>query len=402
MVQTVYDVTTAGARHAPAIGAPGRPWLDYAGLRKLVDATIAALNGAGIGRDDRVAIVVPNGPEMAASFIAVAAGCAAAPLDPAGSADQFAAWLADLAPKAVIVRQGLDSPVRAAAAKAGVPLIELVVRPGAPSGQFTLDVGKLAPGKAGKSGPARGPEISLVLYTSGTTTRPRIVPLSVSNLAASARHIGTALALTPRDRCLNVMPLFHVQGLVAAVLSSLGAGAAVSCTPGFDAPRFLAWLEEVEPSWYSAVPAMHQALLARLGRDAEIEAPYLRFIHSSSAPLAPHTMQELENAFGCPVVEAYGMTEATHQMASNVLPPGRRKPGSVGVPAGPKIAIMDEGGKILPRGETGEIVVQGPNVTMGYDNDPDANARAFTEDWFRTGDRGRFDEDGYLFVTGRV
>jgi acyl-CoA synthetase (AMP-forming)/AMP-acid ligase II len=386
MIEKVYDVTSGGQADAPAIGAPGRPWLTFGGLKKLTDDTLAVLNGVGIGRGDRVAMVVPNGPEMASSFIAVASGTSSAPLNPAYRADEFEFYLDDLKPKAVIVQKGMDSPVRAMAGKVGVPIVELVPTEGAPAGVFTLDVSTLKPAKAAKTGPSEGIEIALVLHTSGTTARPKIVPLSTANLAASARHIGAALSLTPADRCLNIMPLFHIHGLIAATLSSLGAGASVSCTPGFNALRFFAWLEEVKPSWYTAVPTMHQAILGRLRANAEAaKAAKLRFIRSSSASLPPQVMAELEAAFGCPVIEAYGMTEASHQMASNALPPGKRKPGAVGLPAGPKISIMDEAGAFLPQGTIG-----------------DANLKAFANGWFRTGDQGRLDEDGYLFLTGRL
>jgi len=403
MLEKVYDVTSAGQADAPAIGAPGRPWLTFGGLKKLTDDTIAVLNGVGIGRGDRVAMVVPNGPEMASSFIAVASGTSSAPLNPAYRADEFEFYLDDLKPKAVIVQKGMDSPVRAMAEKVGVPIVELVPTEGAAAGVFTLDVSTLKAGKAGKTGPSEGAEIALVLHTSGTTARPKIVPLSTANLAASARHIGASLALTPADRCLNIMPLFHIHGLIAATLSSLGAGASVSCTPGFNALRFFSQLDEVKPTWYTAVPTMHQAILGRLRANAEAaKAAKLRFIRSSSASLPPQVMAELEAAFDCPVIEAYGMTEASHQMASNALPPGKRKPGAVGLPAGPKISIMDEAGAFLPQGAIGEVVIQGPNVTAGYDNNPDANLKAFADGWFRTGDQGRLDEDGYLFLTGRL
>ena len=341
MVNSVYEVTSAGKPDAPAIGAPGRPWLSYAGLKKLTDDTLAALNGVGIGRGDRVAMVVPNGPEMASSFIAVASGTTSAPLNPAYRADEFEFYLDDLKPKAVIVQQGMDSPVRAVAVKVGVPIVELVPTADAPAGTFTLDVSALKPAKAAKPGTSVGEEIALVLHTSGTTARPKIVPLSTANLAASARHIGKSLTLTPVDRCLNIMPLFHIHGLIAATLSSLGAGASVSCTPGFNALRFFAWLEEVKPTWYTAVPTMHQAILGRLRSHVDAaKAAKLRFIRSSSASLPPQVMAELEAAFDCPVIEAYGMTEASHQMASNALPPGKRKPGAVGL-AEHQVAVGD-------------------------------------------------------------
>jgi acyl-CoA synthetase (AMP-forming)/AMP-acid ligase II len=183
------------------------------------------------------------------------------------------------------------------------------------------------------------------------------------------------------------------------VLASLSAGAGVSCTPGFNALRFAAWLVEVRPTWYTAVPTMHQAILQRLRPQPEAaRGARLRLIRSSSASLPPQVMGELEELFAAPVVESYGMTEASHQMTSNPLPPAPRKPGSVGIAAGPEVAIMDETGTILPRGEVGEVVIRGPNVTGGYD----ANVKAFTDGWFRTGDQGRLDEAGYLFLTGRL
>jgi acyl-CoA synthetase (AMP-forming)/AMP-acid ligase II len=242
-----------------------------------------------------------------------------------------------------------------------------------------------------------------VLHTSGTTSRPKIVPLAQRNVCASAKHITETLALTPGDACLNIMPLFHIHGLIAAVLSSLAAGGSVVCSPGFNALRFFAWLDEVKPSWYTAVPTMHQTILARAERNGEIIGrSKLRLIRSSSASLPPQVMLELEKTFNAPVIESYGMTEAAHQMASNPLPPRARKPGSVGIAAGPEVAIMDPEGNILPAGGLGEIVIKGPNVTAGYEANPAANASAFTNGWFRTGDQGTLDEEGYLRITGRL
>jgi acyl-CoA synthetase (AMP-forming)/AMP-acid ligase II len=203
--------------------------------------------------------------------------------------------------------------------------------------------------------------------------------------------------------CLNIMPLFHIHGLIAATLSSLAAGAQVSCSPGFNALKFFAWLDEVTPTWYTAVPTMHQAILGRAERHRDVVArSRLRFIRSSSASLPPQVMAELERTFRAPVIEAYGMTEAAHQMASNPLPPRPRKPGCVGVAAGPEVAIMDDAGSLLSAGETGEVVIRGPNVTPGYEANPEANAKAFTNGWFRTGDQGVIDAEGYLRLTGRL
>ena len=399
--RTVAQLLEGGMAQAPAIRATdGRAALTYGALRDLVGRTVASLNGSGIGRGDRVGIVVPNGPEMAAAFVAVASAATTAPLNPSYRQEEFEFYLDDLKAKALIVLRGDDTPARAAAEKLGVPILELVPDPAAGAGAFTLDGG--TPARAAQPGMAEPEDVALVLHTSGTTARPKIVPLTHGNVTASARHIGAALALTGGDTCLNIMPLFHIHGLIAAVLSSLGAGGAVCCTPGFDALRFFRWMDEERPSWYTAVPTMHQAILARAERNREIiaRAP-LRFLRSSSASLPGPVMQQLEAVFGAPLVESYGMTEAAHQMCSNPLA-GPRKPGKVGLPAGPEVAIMADDGTVLPQGSIGEVVIRGPNVTAGYDANPEANAKAFMNGWFRTGDQGLFDEDGFLLLTGRL
>ena len=401
MSDTIRHLLDAADAAAPAIGAPDRDDLAYADLRALIDRSAADLNGFGIGRGDAVAIVLPNGPEMAAAFLGVATAATAAPLNPAYRPDEFEFYLADLEARAVVVQAGDDSPVRDVAARLGLPLIELEPRPDGPAGAFDLRADRRA--TAARPGPAEPGDVALVLHTSGTTSRPKIVPLSHRNVCASARHIGDTLALGRDDRCLNVMPLFHIHGLIAAVLASVAAGGSVVCAPGFNALRFFAWLGAARPSWYTAVPTMHQAILTRAARNAAaLDAARLRFIRSSSASLPPSVMADLEAAFGAPVIESYGMTEAAHQMTSNPLPPRPRKPGSVGVAAGPDVAIMDAAGALLPAGATGEIVIRGPNVTTGYARNSEANATAYHDGWFRTGDQGLFDGDGYLRITGRL
>ncbi|WP_367114098.1 AMP-binding protein [Roseicyclus sp.] len=248
--------------------------------------------------------------------------------------------------------------------------------------------------------------MALILHTSGTTSRPKIVPLLQSNIAASARHISASLALTPADRCMNVMPLFHIHGLIAAVSSSLAAGGSVWCAPGFDALKFFGWMEDARPTWYTAVPTMHQAILARAGRNADTIANVpLRFLRSSSASLPGPVMEALAETFKAPVIEGYGMTEAAHQMASNPLGAGKQKPGSVGIEAGPLVRVAHEIENRLVTG-VGEIVISGPNVTPGYEGNPEANEKNFFEAenrrWFRTGDQGEFDAEGYLTLTGRL
>ncbi|MEE2997645.1 MAG: acyl--CoA ligase [Pseudomonadota bacterium] len=401
---TIRGLLNVGNDTAPAIGAPERVILDYAALRSLADKTVARLNELGVGRNDRVAIVLPNSAEMAAAFIAIGCGATTAPLNPAYRQEEFDFYLDDLKAKALVVEEGSESPALAAAAERSIPILTLVPDESGPSGNFHLEGESV--GVIPKSGMAEVDDVALVLHTSGTTSRPKIVPLTHENVTASARHIGKSLELVAEDRCMNVMPLFHIHGLIAAVMSSLGAGASVHCAPGFNALRVYSWLDEIEPSWYTAVPTMHQAILSRAGRNAEsVERARqnLRLVRSSSSSLPPQVMQELEDTFDVPVVEAYGMTEAAHQMACNPLPPAVRKPGSVGIPAGPEVAIMDEADSNLLRvGQIGEIVIRGPNVTQGYENNPDANANAFTDGWFRTGDQGVIDDEGYISITGRL
>jgi oxalate---CoA ligase len=403
MEQTLQPLLERAAAESPALGAPGRAALTHGELRALAERTRATLNAAGIGRNDRLAMVLPNGPEMAALFVCAATCCATAPLNPAYRAEEFDFYLTDLRAKALVVEAGSTSPAVEVAARLGVPLIELRPDLEAGAGAYTLAPAGGLRGPAAQPGPAEPGDISMVLHTSGTTSRPKIVPLSQANLAASAQHIAHTLAFAPADRGLNIMPLFHIHGLIAGVLTPLAAGSFVFCTPGFNALKFFAWMDECAPSWYTAVPTMHQAILGRAGKNAEVIARHpLRFIRSSSSSMPPQVIAELEAVFGAPLIESYGMTEATHQMASNPLPPAVRKPGSVGIAAGPEVAVMDEAGTLLPRGAVGEIVIRGPNVTAGYESNPKANAEAFTAGWFRTGDQGTLDADGYLSLTGRL
>jgi acyl-CoA synthetase (AMP-forming)/AMP-acid ligase II len=399
-VESTVSELIATATAARTIGAPGRVWLDGPSLGRLAQSVCSTLATHGIGAGDRVAIVLPNGPEMATAFLTVAAACCAAPLNPGYKADEFAFYLADLKPAAIILAAGDAGPAAAVASRLQIPILSLTPDTEGAAGLFRLDAPPPS-GDARTTRPALPDDPALVLHTSGTTARPKIVPLTNANVVVSARNIANALALGPEDICLNIMPLFHIHGLIAAVSASISAGAAVCCTSGFNAFKFGELLTEIRPTWYTAVPTMHQAILMRM-RGQAAQAARLRFIRSSSASLPPQVMAELEAAFGAPVIEAYGMTEAAHQMASNPLPPRARKPGAVGIAAGPEIAIMDEPGTILPQGEIGEVVIRGANVTPGYDNNPSANEKAFTQGWFRTGDQGRLDEDGYLFLTGRL
>jgi len=402
---TINDLLRVGDDDAISLSGLDRAALRYSELRAQVARTVAELNELGIGRNDRVAIVLPNGPEMATAFISIASGATTAPLNPAYKRDEFDFYLSDLNAKALLVEAGSDSPAIEAALERNIQVLDLCVVENAPAGAFSLQSRSSSNEEPMTNGGlAHADDIALVLHTSGTTSRPKIVPLTHTNICKSARNIQKTLQLGASDVCLNIMPLFHIHGLMAAVLATLGTGGAVFAAPGFDAFRFFAWLDIAQPTWYTAVPTMHQAILGRARRNqSSIDQARLRFIRSSSSSLPAQVLLELEKTFGVPVVEAYAMTEASHQMTCNQLPPGLRKPGTVGCAAGPDVRIMDESGpELLGRGETGEIVIRGANVTTGYENNPKANADCFVDGWFRTGDQGILDDDGYLTITGRL
>jgi len=391
------------ARNAPdarSLYAPGRAPLSYDALYAHVVRTADALQRHGLRRTDTVALVLPNGPEMATAFLSASVAAICAPLNPAYRADEFEFYLSDLPARALMIAGLPDNPARDVARRLGIPIIELDCSAHDPAGLFTIE--SPASGNDALEHPDEA-DVALVLHTSGTTSRPKIVPLTHANLSASASHIAESLQLESDDRCLNVMPLFHIHGLVAALLASLHAGGSVVCTPGFMAPSFLDWLAEFRPTWYTAVPTIHASIISRAkANPAAVESHALRFIRSSSAALPRSTLAQLEEIFRVPVVEAYGMTEAAHQMASNPLPPRARKAGTVGRAAGPEIAVLDAAGRPLPAQIRGEVAIKGPNVTSGYVRNPAANNAAFIDGWLRTGDEGIFDEDGYLTILGRL
>ncbi len=396
---------------AVAILAPGRRPLTYGRLCRQLVTVVEALNSLGVGRNDRVALVLPEGPEMAVAFITIAAGATCAPLNPAYRAGEFDFHLADLRARALLVQSGSSSPAVAVARARGIPIIELTPLEEEEAGLFTLKQGVQVPRAEHseilrfenmKAGFAQPEDVALALHTSGSAALPKLVPLTHRNICASANNIRAAVELVDSDRCLNVMPLFHIHGL-STIFASIAAGASVICTDGFSAPRFFEWMEAFRPTWYTAAPTIHQEILENAIHHPGIRArSSLRFIRSASAPMPRKLMTEMERVFHIPFIEAYGMTEAAPQIASSQLPPSRRKPGSVGLAAGPDVAIMDEIGNLLPPGENGEVVIRGTNVMLAYENNPEANSSAFVRGWFRTGDRGYLDAEGYLFITGRL
>jgi acyl-CoA synthetase (AMP-forming)/AMP-acid ligase II/acyl carrier protein len=373
--------------------------LSYGDLLCQIRYVGSVLRTLHVKRSDTIIVVLPNGPCMATCFLAVASYSTCAPLNPQFAGADLEFYISDLRPSAIILPADVDSPARELARKRQIKLLELDTSSEACAGDFRFR--GFESELTANDDFSRADDVALKLHTSGTTSRPKLVPLTHSNLRSSASAIANTLALTPDDTCLNVMPLFHIHGLVGVLLSSMWAGGKVICTEGFDRDQISRWLSNCKPTWYSAVPTIHQSVLEAVRQSSSLDGHRLRFIRSSSSALPPQLMAELESTFGVPVIEAYGMTEASHQMSSNPLPPAARKAGSVGKAAGPRVSIIDDQGQHLEHGKVGEIVIQGPGVMAGYVDNPDANATAFLQGWFRTGDLGRLDEDGYLFINGR-
>ena len=400
---TIADMLDGSIPTNIAIIAPDGPVLTYGSLKCQVDSLANQLNSFGIGRGDRVAIVLPNGVENIVSFLAVtASGATAAPLNPAYTTEEFVFCLEDANAKAIITSGAASDAINEA-----IPASMINVSVGLNADEkirFTCDT---ALGLPGDSDGSNADDVALVLHTSGTTSRPKRVPLSHRNLIVGTQNIVDTYGLTPEDVSLCVMPLFHIHGLVASTLATLASGGVVVVPAKFNAMDFWSTVEAHHVTWYSAVPTIHQALLHRAKRKAgssavAIARQHLRFIRSCSAPFPAEVLVEMEETFGVPVLEAYGMTEAAHQVASNPLVNGKRVPGSVGIGTGVKIAIMDQDGNIEPANVTGEVVIQGDNVTQGYEANPEANLNSFTNGWFRTGDQGVMDSDGYLTLVGRL
>jgi len=391
---TLLDVLHFADSHA-AIGIPELSIvITYDSLRQQVLAMADALASAGIRRGDRVAIVLPNGLPAIVSFLAASIAGTAAPLNPAYPYEEFHFFLGDTDARVLLCPTVGAEYVRSAAADRKIPVFSVEMNE---KGQVQLVD---APSGA-TAQPPTPDDIALVLHTSGSTGRPKRVPLRHFQLAVSCANIANTYALSEEDVSLCIMPLFHIHGLIGSVIATLLTGGTVVVPTKFNALSFWRTVRENRVTWYSGVPTMHQVLAART-HHKPTEAATLRFIRSCSAPLSSDLIHKIEGLFGVPFVEAYGMTEAAHQMTSNPLPPRHRKAGSVGVGTGIRISVMDKDANHLAANQRGEIVIQGASVFRGYENNAEANARALVHGWFRTGDEGYLDEDCYLHLTGRI
>lgn len=392
MIRSLLD---NGERKHPAVDTLSGA-MTYQELADQVDELSAYLTKIGLGKGDRIAMALPNGLEVIASFLAASTVGTAAPLNPSYTRDEFKFYLEDTSARALILPKENSEAARAAAADGKILIIDASTD-GNGRVRFSSD-GQLNNADASDT----NEDIALILHTSGTTSRPKRVPLSHANLLTSARNVANTYQLTGEDISLCVMPLFHVHGLVASTLATFATGGTVVVPPKFNPLSFWSTVRDQRATWYSAVPTIHQVLLSRAKGARPAGAEQLRFIRSCSAALAPQVMSDLESTFGAPVLEAYGMTEAAHQMASNPLPPLERKPGSVGRGTAVEIAILDEQGNLLPPGTVGEVSIKGANVFSGYEGNAEANAESFSNGWFRTGDQGTLDQAGYLTLVGRI
>ncbi|KAF2491110.1 acetyl-CoA synthetase-like protein [Lophium mytilinum] len=390
---------------ATAIIVPGTPALtvSYQRLAGDVKAFQLKLAKLGIKPESAVSIALPNSYEFIVSFIAASWQRAiAAPLNSAYKQSEFEFYIDDLSSAVALVPKGSfaqDGAAVRAARKYKAAIAECYYN----GSEVVLDIkdqGKLAGNGNVKVEQAQPDDVALVLHTSGTTGRPKAVPLTHRNLARTMKNIQATYKLTPEDRTLLVMPLFHVHGLLAGFLAPLASGGSVIVPQKFSASEFWKDFNEHKANWYTAVPTIHQILLKNPPPNPK---PNIRFIRSCSSPLSPKTFHELEKTFDAPVLEAYAMTEAAHQMTSNPLPPSKRMPGSVGIGQGVEVKILDQEGNEVPQGKEAEICIRGENVTKGYLNNPEANKTSFTKGgFFRTGDQGKQDEDGYVIITGRI
>ncbi|GAB1315181.1 hypothetical protein MFIFM68171_05391 [Madurella fahalii] len=397
-----------GASNSVAVIVPSQPQaltITYKDLTSEVASFQQKLAAVGIAKGSPVSIATVNSYEFIVSFLAASWQRAiAAPLNPAYKQDEFEFYIEDVKSAIVLVPRGAyqkASPAVKAAQKFNAAIAECYWD--AAKMEIALDVKELGQLQGKGKQPVLKPEpedIALVLHTSGTTSRPKVVPLSHRNLTRTMANIQQTYQLTAADRTMLVMPLFHVHGLLCGLLAPLLSGGSMVVPPKFSASDF--WRDFIthQANWYTAVPTIHQILLKN---PAPNPLPKIRFIRSCSSPLSPTVFHALEKTYNAPVLEAYAMTEAAHQMTSNPLPPGKRKPGTVGLGQGVEVVILDDAGNPVPQGKEGEICIRGENVTRGYLNNPEANKSSFTKDgYFRTGDQGKKDEDGYVVITGRI
>ena len=407
MIATIFAGIEAQISQNPdavALLAHARQPLTYAALGKQIKQSVNDLHEMGVRAADRVAIVMPNGPELASTCLSVMACAIAVPLNPDYKQAEFALCFSRFKPKILLILAGEEHPARIEAAKTGIPVIEVVASQSRAAGEFSFKNDAHQPQNTSKS--ISLPDASshaLILQTSGTTSQPKVVPLTHRNLFASAKNLCRSLNLQPEDRVLHFLPMFHIGGIIDVLAAPLLSGGSVICASSFSAPDFFRDIKELKPTWTQTVPIMTREILQNLDNFPEsVKTHCLRFVRSVSAPLPVELMADFEQKFSLPLIEIFGMTETAGVITSNPLPPGKRKPGSVGLPAGMEVNIVDEQDRQLSPNCLGQVVVRGENLMQGYENEIDENARLFSAAGFHTGDLGYFDEEGYLYLKGRI
>jgi acyl-CoA synthetase (AMP-forming)/AMP-acid ligase II/thioesterase domain-containing protein/acyl carrier protein len=402
--ETIGGIVRRHARttpDAPALLAEGRAPLTYVELARLMDRVQERLNAAGFGRSDRIATIGPSDTATAALIIGIMDGATAVPMNPDLSLGEFVLYLRDLKVQAVAVDAGIDTAARAAARKIGLPVLEVECVAGDIAGMIDIRSGPVA-GPSARPGPAQPDDLALVLTTSGTTSYSKVVPVTHRQLVAKIARHAKAQKMTAADRCLSLMPLFHGHGLYTSLGSTLFSGGSVIALPEFSVEAFFRLIATLAPTWYTGSYTFHHAICAAAPDHADaIAASRLRFVKTGSGHLDPRIVEALETLFRAPVISTYASTETSY-ICGTPLPPAVRKPGTVGVPVDGRIAIIGPDDRLLPAGERGEVVVESTGIFDGYENDDDANEKCFVNGWFRTGDEGIIDRDGYVMLTGRI
>lgn len=381
-----------------AILAPGRQPLTYAGLGRQIEATAAALASAGYGRGSRIAVALPAGPEFCVAVLALACAATCAPLSRELDEDSLAALLTAMRIDALLARPE-DLALARAAQRASVPLLRLCHSPEQGAGAFDLRAeGSRRPAPLE---PAALGDVALLGHTSGTTAMPKIVPYEQWRLAEAVRNRAGERGLGSADRCLLLAPMHSLGTTRRILVPPLLLGGSVVCPTAVDGRSLVDILEPMQPTQLVASPVLLAAMLTEFESRLPRPRHCLKQIYSGYAELPSLLRQQLEGAFGVPVLFAYGMSETT-SIAETPLPPDRAPLGSVGRPSTLEVAISDESGRRLGAGETGEIVVRGAEVFAGYEGNDEANRQAFRDGWFRTGDAGWIDRDGFLYLAGRI
>ena len=329
-------------------------------------------------------------------MLGVMAGFSCVFINPRFTVDEYTRYFSHLRVNAIVIQKGVDAPARSAAEAHNLPVIEMV--PSYKSGRvFSLVPEMTSCGEPRFAGPE---DIALIMLTSGTTDSPKIVPLAQRVICTAVKNDAAANRYTARERCLLITPLHHALAN-SNLLQVIFVGGTAICTRDFIASDIVPLLKDYSPTCYPATPALHRAILQELKKISheDLHPHSLRFIKSASAALPDQVRDELEQVLGVPLVETYGMSEVGGGTIATNFPPSKR--GSAGKPVIEHLAIMDDTGMILGPLKGGEIVVKGDEVFSGYEGAPEENAAVFTNGWFRTGDTGYLDNDGFLWLTGR-